>query len=267
VLPDPATGEQVLEDVLAAHHSELRSYGTLSAARQFASWGDDLPRALQPRPKRGYELEWQFTAQTILRVALLRDYLVKLREALTRGDLPEGRLLGDLTMSRLADAILLGSSSERLWEHLKLYGDELAPGALQDALYTLYEPEVQVALAAFSAPAEFLPDNLKKLPKNASVYLLDRFELNVKARCIIAWTDTKFNSNDDLPAKVSLEKLLAVRAQYFDVCLAVAHQFAQDCTADRRLLHHDRKEWRESFRNGLIFIGIVGTLDYFIQSL
>lgn len=283
---------KALDELLACHHGVLATYGVLSLDRQFVQWDDSKQQRQshnQLRPERGYELEWQFPAQTVLRVALLRHYLLRLRKAVTEGDVPAARLQGDVALARLTDAVLLGTSSERLFEHLSLFSgsgqETFTLGKLQDAFYTIFEPEVLVAMTIIAGPVELLPEHRKNLPVHTkkkrwwhrspktpesltTSYLLDKFELNVKSRCVFAWSDPEFRGfTIEDNAKISLEAALEARAAYFESGLSVGHQMTSDFTADRRLLYHDRKELRESLRNGAVFVAIVTVLDMFIRTL
>jgi hypothetical protein len=87
-------------------------------------------------------------------VLLLREYLARLRRAVVDGDVSAKRLLGPTALPRLVDAVLLGTASERVVEHLRLCCPEEAEdkqfmthGQLQDAFYVLFEPEVAAARA------------------------------------------------------------------------------------------------------------------------
>ena len=316
--------EPALQALLSGLHAELRGYGALSGACQFVPY-DAPPRSLSAsasgttagtgagtrRPERGYELEWQFGAQAALRVLLLKDYLARLRRAVAEGDLPARRLLGGAALPRLVDAVLLGSASERVLEHMLVCSPEPAaaataataaaaaataatataaatsataatasaaaaagepsftPGQLQDAFYLLYEPEVATALTLLAAPAELKPDHRKALAKLSNAYLLDRFELNVKSRCVFAWSDPNYRGFDALDVRLAkpLSVLLEARGAYFEAGLGVGAALANDFTADRRLFYHDKKEFRENVRNGFVFFVIVSSLDWLIRGL
>jgi len=270
-----AGGEGVFQGALTDHHSIQAEYGCTSRALQFVSF--DAPVPAVPVPvERGYELKWQFGAQTCLRLALLRSYLARLRRGVADGDVKAERLVGLRAdkLLRLCDAVLLGSASERLLEHLLLFDDEMggfSQGSLQDALYLLYEPEVQTVLSALLAVDELHADLRRKkgVVKFASTYLLDRLELNVKSRCVLAWCDPNYKGFNALPdtTRASLPELLSSRAQYFEQGLAVGHAFVQDIMADRRLHYFDRGEMRESVRHGAVFIACVSVLDALIRGL
>lgn len=270
-----AGGEGGFQRALTDYHSIQAEYGRTSKALQFVSF--DAPVPAVPVPvERGYELKWQFESQTCMRLALLRSYLARLRRGVADGDVKAERLVGPRAdkLLRLCDAVLLGSASERLLEHLLLFDDEMggfSQGSLQDALYLLYEPEVQTVLSALLAVDELHADLRKKkgVVKFASTYLLDRLELNVKSRCVLAWCDPSYKGFNALPdtTRASLPELLSSRAQYFEQGLAVGHAFVQDIMADRRLHYFDRGEMRESVRNGAVFIACVSVLDALIRGL
>lgn len=270
-----AGGEEALQRALADHHRIQADYGRTSKALQFVSF--DAPVPAVPVPvERGYELKWQFEAQTCLRLALLREYLSRLRRGVVDGDVRSERLVGPRAdkLLRLCDAVLLGSASERLLEHLVLFDDEagnFSQGSLQDAFYLLYEPEVQTVVSALMTVDDLHADHRKKkgVVKFASTYLLDRLELNVKSRCVLAWCDPNYKGFNALPdtVRASLPEILSSRAQYFEQGLAVGHTLIHDVMADRRLHFFDRGEMRESVRNGAVFIACVSVLDALIRGL
>ena len=79
-------------------------------------------------------------AEFEMRKTLLREYLLETKKAGALGvmdDITETKAL------RLIDSFLLGTSSERIAEHLSLYRSPLTCATLQDAFYVLYEPEVK----------------------------------------------------------------------------------------------------------------------------
>jgi hypothetical protein len=265
-------GEEALQAALRDHLRIQAEYGRTSKTLQFVSYDAPVP-AVPVRVERGYELQWQFEAQTCLRIALLRQYLDRLRRGVEDGDVRAERLIGNQAekLLRLCDAVLLGSSSERLLEHLLLFDSDFSQGALQDAFYLLYEPEIVAVVNTLAAVEGLHPDYHKKtgLAKFSATYLLDRFELNVKSRCVLAWSDPNYKGFNALPdsVRVPLPDLLPSRAQYFEQGLAVGHTFVQDLMAERRLHYFDRSEMRESVRNGAVFIAVVSVLDALIRGL
>ena len=261
----PSSGAAKLKEIMQNYWPLLAHYGSSSLAHTFVSY--DLPMApISPRPRRGYELAWQFPAQTALRCGLLRHYLLRLSRALQDGDIKPASL-EEAHLVMMCDAVLRGSSSERLYCHLHLFDDSFSQGQLQDAFYILFEPEVEAVQAALMALTDVHPDVRRAVPKFSSTYLLDRFELNVKSRCLFAWSDPNYKGfnqlNKDL--MVPLADVLKSRQLYFPEGLAVGHQFANDVTADQRLMYHDRRDLHESLRNGAVFFVICVVLDGAIQ--
>lgn len=73
-------------------------------------------------------------------------------------------------------------------EHLRLFGKEFNQERLQESLYILYEPEVEATKELFVSMPGLHKDHLKGIPKFSQAYLLDKIELNSKARCSLAWS-------------------------------------------------------------------------------
>ena len=91
-------------------------------------------------------------------------------------------------MKKLLDVVLRGTSSERIQAHMEMYGPELNQERLQECFYSLYEPEIQTCSALFLLSPTIHKQHRKVLPKFAKTYLLDKAELNVKLRCVLAWS-------------------------------------------------------------------------------
>lgn len=60
--------------------------------------------------------------------------------------------------------------------------------SLQASYYTLFEPEVEASCQTILRLIAFSKDNVKGIRKAAKTYLLDKLELNVKSRCVFAWS-------------------------------------------------------------------------------
>jgi hypothetical protein len=69
-----------------------------------------------------------------------------------------------------------------------LLGDEFTQEQLRDAMYTLYEPEVQTAEHLFTSLKTTQKIHKKKFKKFVGNYLLDVLELNEKARTVFYWS-------------------------------------------------------------------------------
>lgn len=246
----------------------LSDYGAVSETHSFVSFDAAPSPVPPPRPRRGYELEWQFLYQAALRCSLLRHYLVRLSKALHEGEVAAAALSPE-ALARLCDAVLLGSASERLSCHLHLFASPFSQGQLQDCFYMLLEPEVEAAQSALLALSDLHPEARRALPKFTATYLLDRFELNVKSRCLFAWSDPDYKGFNQLSADllVPLPQVLNSRRLYFPEGLAVASSFANDVCAERRMRYHDRREVNESLRNGAVFFAVCVLLDSLIQGL
>ena len=125
--------------------------------------------------------------ETAVRIYLTRQYLRRLRKCFDDKELDVDMLNATL-IKRLFDVALRGTASERIEEHMKLFGEELNQERLQECFYTLFEPEVQTCTALFLLKPTIHKHHRKLLPKFAKTYLLDTAELNVKLRCLLAWS-------------------------------------------------------------------------------
>jgi hypothetical protein len=73
-------------------------------------------------------------------------------------------------------------------EHLKLHNYTTTHSQLQLCFYTLYDPEVVACTDAFLHITNLNKRNYKTYKKYSKNYLLDVLELNIKSRCIFAWS-------------------------------------------------------------------------------
>jgi hypothetical protein len=61
-------------------------------------------------------------------------------------------------------------------------------GLLQSTFYSILEPEVATATEVCRIVLESSKDHVKAIKKVTPIYLLDKLELNVKSRCVFAWS-------------------------------------------------------------------------------
>lgn len=71
---------------------------------------------------------------------------------------------------------------------MKLYGPNFNHISLQRCFYCIFDPEVSICSDAFISLQDLHKDNYKKFPKFSKTYLLDKLELNIKSRCVFAWS-------------------------------------------------------------------------------
>jgi len=101
------------------------------------------------------------------------------------------------SIRRYIDAILLGSASERINEHMRMFSSsKVTQHQLQANFYSILEPEVEAVVAFHNLITGSHPDHKKKLKKFANAYLLDVTELNMKSRCVFCWTGAHYCSYD-----------------------------------------------------------------------
>lgn len=234
----------------------------------------------------------QLLAETELRVKLLHKYLVDLLpvfrkdEDLSRTggnkEATSTRFVGNLdeeAVLSLIDSFLLGTASERLVEHMKLYKSPFTPGSLQDCFYQIFEAEISVVSNIFLTFDSFQGKKNKKkanaFKKWMDTYLLDGLELNMKSRCVIAWADAA--SYEHRPGTedafrvmketdtVTRTEAIASRKKYFAEALEISNHMVKKYVEELRVKDHDKGDFRKKAVQGLIFwIGIC-TLDGFIE--
>lgn len=125
--------------------------------------------------------------ETIVRLYFAKEYFSRLRKAHNSGDINLENLTS-AELTALLEIALRGTASERIEAHTKLYGPALNQERMQECFYALYEPEVQACSTLFLRNQNLHPHHKKNMPKFAKTYLLDKHELNMKLRCILAWS-------------------------------------------------------------------------------
>jgi hypothetical protein len=72
--------------------------------------------------------------------------------------------------------------------HMNLFGDSLTHDRLQECMYSLFDPEIE-SITSQVLKIKLWNKKQRKLIGNMSKkFLLDKLELNMKVRCIIAWS-------------------------------------------------------------------------------
>ncbi len=209
---------------------------------------------------------WRWDCEAALRLSLTQVYCQRLVVALEEGEIPVDNLHDEDKIIRLLDAFLLGSSDQRIEEHLRLYLPALDQASLQNAFYVMYDPEVATVGSALKIVRGLHKDLAKQIPKFADSYLLDRLELNVKSRSVFCWSDPNFNGIKPLADDhvISIEDLVKSRAEYFEEGGEVGKQFMEALTGDRRVYYFEKKELRSTARKGALFwLGCVVLDSYF----
>jgi hypothetical protein len=124
---------------------------------------------------------------TILRIHFAREYFKRHRKAVADAAISTEGLTPE-KFAQLFDVMLRGTASERIEAQLSMFGPELNQERLQECFYALYEPEVQTCTALFLQNPTLHPHHKKNLPVFAKTYLLDKHDLNMKLRCLLAWS-------------------------------------------------------------------------------
>lgn len=125
--------------------------------------------------------------ETAIRLHLSQTYFRRLKKAIDDKEL-QPDVVNTAVLRNLFDVMLRGTASERIEHHLEMYGPELNQERLQECFYALYGPEVHTCTKLFLLNPALHPHHKKNLPKFAKTYLLDKHELNVKLRCLLAWS-------------------------------------------------------------------------------
>lgn len=203
-----------------------------------------------------------------IRLYLARNYFERLKQTIKDNDISVD-LLSSKNMKRLVDVFVLGTSSERIEEHIRLYGASLTQAKLQDCFYSLLEPEIEACSSLLLMQPHLHKDHKKKIPAYAKSYLLDKAEVNMKTRCVLAWSDPTFTGfkphPDDYAAP--LEDLLKSRNLYFKECTNMGKQFVNDVISDRKQLYDDKLETRVTMAKGTIFFIVICLMDWGVCSL
>ena len=106
--------------------------------------------------------------------------------------------------------------------------------------------------------------HFKTIPKYSSSYLLDRLDLNMKTRCVFAWSDPNFTGLKPLPDdhKIPVDILLISRRLYFNDSLDIGTTFANEYLKARKDIYADKKDTKDTFRNGFYFLIVTCLLDW-----
>ncbi len=131
--------------------------------------------------------------ETAIRLHLSQTYFRRLKKAIDDKEL-QPDVVNTAVLRNLFDVMLRGTASERIEHHLEMYGPELNQERLQECFYALYGPEVHTCTKLFLLNPALHPHHKKNLPKFAKTYLLDKHELNVKLRCLLAWSGKALNA-------------------------------------------------------------------------
>ena len=203
--------------------------------------------------------------QTSLRLRMLLHYIHHIKQSVLEGDLPASAVRKDV-FERVVDAVLLGSSSERVQEHMQLFASKYGQAQLQDSFYTLYNAEVACVRELFVSQLGLTKQEIKRFNKFAKSYLLDSLELNVKSRCVYIWSDPLYTGMKPLPDDhlIPVDELVASRLKYFDEGNRIGTSMMNSYTGERRLVYSDKREFRENMRYGAVFFVATCLLDWLV---
>jgi hypothetical protein len=200
-------------------------------------------------------------AEFELRKVLFKNYLHHMK---TLGELNSMPEITEVKIVRLSDAFLRGTSSERIAEHLSLYGSPLTNAELQDGFYALFEPEVKLVGDFMQQTPRFSSKKHKKqLKKWLDTYLLDELELNVKTRCVFMWVGDEWKEIRSLKDTDTepTGSLLWSRREYFEEGLCVSKGMCDGYMKKIRLTDMEKQDWRTTVLRGWAFFFGICTLD------
>lgn len=140
------------------------------------------------------------TVETAVRLHLAQTYFRRLKKAIEDKEIPT-ETVSTPVLRNLFDVVMRGTASERIESHVQMYGPQLNQERMQECFYSLYGPEVHTCTQLFLLNPALHPHHKKNLPKFAKTYLLDKHELNVKLRCVLAWNG-KCLASDMLPSMI-----------------------------------------------------------------
>jgi len=110
----------------------------------------------------------------------------------------------------------------------------------------------------------------KLLPSYMKTYLLDKFDLNMKIRCIIAWSANSnykgFHSlSNDL--YISIDDIIQSQQLYYPNHKNISVDFFNDYITNRNEHYHEKKDNNDMLKKGVAFVIVTCLLDWFICSL
>ena len=212
-------------------------------------------------------IELDIKMQYLLRLSLLKQYLIQLRQKLKENELESVSLV---TFRQLVDSFLLGSASERIMLHLNLYGDQCTQHSLQQGFYHLFDPEIDVVTSIFLKLNKNFPKiHNKKFKKFSATYLLDKLELNSKSRMTFCWSLSTFSGFQPLDDDhvMPMQDVIKTRCTYFKEGNEVSSELIKSYIADRKEHYNEKADNRETLQNGVIFFIITVVADMYLERL
>lgn len=247
-----------------------------SALKHFGSTNNDKssPTELPPSTifsKEVTAVEAALQLETSFRIRFAAYYFDKMNEAMDSNNL-NSTLLTESVLLRLVDAMILGTSVERIEAHFKTYvqcyGENITMNRFQMCLYSLYEPEVDTIKDSLLLIDKIDKKSKKKtIPNEAKYYLLDGIELNRQARCIMAWSDPDYQEgfkpvDDDY--EMNWSEILKSRQEFFKEGEKVGGMFMEKIIGKRREFYNDKHDNREKTILGSVFFFGTCFLDWII---
>lgn len=170
----------------------------------------------------------------------------------------------------LLDVLLRGNTDERIVYHMLLYEKEqFNQERLQEAFYSLYESEIQTCTLLLLMNPNLHKHHVKKLPIYSKTYLLDKADLNMKLRCVLAWSDPKYSGFQPIAKEFNMSTsiLIQSRRQFYPEGTNIATQYIKDYISTREEYYNNKEEFNDNFRKGVLFMIATLLLDWGICSL
>eukprot|EP01039_Chlorochromonas_danica_P010333 gene10332-11437_t len=173
-----------------------------------------------------------------------------------------------LHWERFLDAVLLGTASERIAEHMSLFGSKMTEEGLQLCLHACAEADVQTGLFLIDSCTTNLHKKCRqRAQKLAKIYLLDTVELNVKSRSIYSWSATEKGKDGLPPPQQETSVLLYGRRAFFPEAESLVTAYLNELQREDEELDANEEEWKGYYKKGSVFLVVTILLDWLVCSL
>jgi len=207
--------------------------------------------------------------QTALRLTNLHYYCKNLKEISLHDSTEIPSDISPEHVKYVIDSFLLGSGPERTAGHLRMIGnshENFTQGLLQSSYYSILEPEVATASEACRLVLASSKDHVKAIKKVTPIYLLDKLELNVKSRCVFAWSDPKYAGYQPLDDDqvVSAPHILQRNFEFFPESTSLGKEFVLKYISERQMKYHDANETTSNLKYGAVFFVFTCIIDQYL---
>ena len=139
-------------------------------------------------------------------------------------------------------------------------------GLLQSSYYSILEPEVATASEACKLVLASSKDHVKAIKRITPIYLLDKLELNVKSRCVFAWSDPKYAGYQPLDDDqvVAAQHILQRNLEFFPESTSLGKEFVLKYISERQMKYHDTNETTSNLKYGAVFFVVTCIIDQYL---